>query len=253
MLFSLFSFSICTVAETSERVFDQANLLSTDEKNSLEQAINEFKEKNHQDFVFVSTENTDGKTPEAYADDFYDNNDFGLGDDKSGMLFLIDMEHRKFHISTTGNMIDILNDNRIDQIINSSTEDMKDDRFYDAIKYALTASENYIKDGPAANTHRVARDNSKAFSILTIIIASIAGIGSTIGFYVYISRNYLLKKATYHYPYYEMSSLDLTESHTSKIFDITTTRHIPKPPPSNGSSTHTGSSGTSHGGGGGSF
>lgn len=227
--------------------------MSADEKNSLEQAINEFKEKNNQDFVFVSTENTDGKTPEEYADDFYDNNGFGLGNDKSGMLFLIDMEHRKFHISTTGSMIDILNDKRIDQIVNSSTEDMKDGRYYDAIKYVLTASEGYIKDGPAADTHRVARANSKAFSILTIIIASITGVVSAIGFYVYISRNYLLKKATYHYPYYEMSSLDLTESRTSKIFDITTTRHIPKPPPSSGSSTHMGSSGTSHGGGGGSF
>ncbi len=247
------SFSSLTVfAEASSRVFDDAGLLSSDEKNSLEQAIASFKEQTNQDFVFVSTNDTKGKTWEEYADDYYDDNGFGVGDDKNGMLFLIDMEHRKFHISTTGSMIDILNDNRIDNIIKSSTSDMADGRYYDAIKNVLAKSESYVQQGPAANSHRVSRDKS-SFTFVTIIIASIAGIASALGFYFYISRNYLLKKATYRYPYYEMSQLELTESRTNKVFDVTTTRHIPKPPPSNGSSTHMGGSGTSHGGGSGSF
>lgn len=245
--------SLKTFAAETTRVFDQANLLSSDEKESLEKDITAFKEKTNQDFVFVSTTNTDGKTWEEYADDFYDDNGFGQGDDKNGMLFLIDMKHRKFHISTTGSMIDILNDQRINQIIESSTDDMVNGDYYDAVKTVLTTSEGYVADGPAANSHRVPRERSKTNYIVTFIIALIVGIITAVSFYVYISRNYLLKKATYRYPYYEMSTLNLTESRTSKVFDVTTTRHIPKPPPSSGSSTHMGGSGTSHGGGSGSF
>lgn len=163
------------------------------------------------------------------------------------------MEHRKFHISTTGDMIDILNDNRIDSMIENVTPDMKNGDYYQAVKLILDEASNYVSQGVAPNSHRIQTDNSGKFTIITIVIAAMAGIGTSIFFYIYISRKYLLKKSSYHYPFYELSTLNLTESRTSKTLDITTTRHIPKPPPSSGSSTHMGSSGTSHGGGSGSF
>ena len=150
-------------------------------------------------------------------------------------------------------MIDILNDNRIDSLIENVTPDMKNGDYYQAIKLILDESEEYVSQGVAPNSHRIQTDNSRMYSLLTIIISIITGIGTSIFFYVYTSRKYLLKKSSYHYPYYELSTLDLTESRTTKTFDITTSRHIPKPPPSSGSSTHMGSSGTSHGGGSGSF
>ena len=52
----------------------------------------------------------DGAVPQDYADDFFDYNDYGMGEDKSGILFLITMSERKWCISTHGEAIQIFTD-----------------------------------------------------------------------------------------------------------------------------------------------
>ena len=53
--------------------------------------------------VVVVTENSlDGKSAQDYADDFFDYNGHGYGDDDSGVLFLIGMDERKWAITTYG-------------------------------------------------------------------------------------------------------------------------------------------------------
>ncbi|MBP5793935.1 MAG: TPM domain-containing protein, partial [Spirochaetaceae bacterium] len=75
----------------------------------------EFLDKYNKEAVIVTTSDAQGKSAEAYADDFYDENDFGTGSGKDGVLFLIDMDNRKIHVSTSGSMIDYLEDWRIEK------------------------------------------------------------------------------------------------------------------------------------------
>ena len=58
----------------------------------------EFKNQYNMDAVIVTSNNLNGKSQQDYADDYFDYNGYGVGEDKSGLLLLIDMDDRKVWI-----------------------------------------------------------------------------------------------------------------------------------------------------------
>ena len=100
LFFALLAPARADAAET--RVFDQANLFTATEKQELERQIATERGKMKLDLVVVTTNEADGKSTEAYADDFYDQGGYGYGAKKSGVLYLIDMDNRRIHVSTAG-------------------------------------------------------------------------------------------------------------------------------------------------------
>ena len=79
-------------------VVDEAKLLSQDERNQLMESIEVFRKEYNMDLVIVTSNDLEGKKPRDYADDYYDYNGYGLGDNKSGLLLLIDMDDRNIWI-----------------------------------------------------------------------------------------------------------------------------------------------------------
>ncbi|MDR1560450.1 MAG: TPM domain-containing protein, partial [Clostridiales bacterium] len=63
--------------DINERVYDGAGLLSAEQIGELKSAINNIIDEYNFDVVIVTVNSLDGKTPEAYADDYFDYNGFG--------------------------------------------------------------------------------------------------------------------------------------------------------------------------------
>lgn len=78
------------------------DLFTADEETELLSKLDEISERQKCDVAVVTVEGLEGKTPEAYADDFYDYNGYGYGEERDGIIFLISMEERKWQISTCG-------------------------------------------------------------------------------------------------------------------------------------------------------
>ena len=78
------------IAPGTSRVNDYADILSDDEEQALLDKVNALSEELEFDIVILTTNSLDGKTAEQYADDFYDQNGFGYGDEKDGALMLLD-------------------------------------------------------------------------------------------------------------------------------------------------------------------
>ena len=62
-----------------ERVVDEANLLSASEEKRLLDKVNEISERQNCDVVIVTVYDIGSKTPNEYADDFFDYNGYGKG------------------------------------------------------------------------------------------------------------------------------------------------------------------------------
>ena len=77
------------------RLVDGADLLDDSEEAGLQEKLDEISERQQFDVAVVTTDTLEGKTPQAYADDFYDYNGYGMGADKDGILLLISMEDRE--------------------------------------------------------------------------------------------------------------------------------------------------------------
>ena len=100
----------------SVRLADFAQLLSTESRIDLETKLADASNALQFDLVIVTTYSLDGKTAEQYADDYFDNNQFGVGSDKDGALLLISLGTREWHISTSGKGITAMPDSVINQI-----------------------------------------------------------------------------------------------------------------------------------------
>ena len=98
---------------------DREHLLSSSEAEALSKRLAEIGSEYKCDVVIVTVPSLDGKTSEAYADDYFDYNGYGYGAKPNaegttingdGVLLLISMEDRDFAISTSGYAIKAFTD-----------------------------------------------------------------------------------------------------------------------------------------------
>jgi len=231
---------IASAAQT--RVIDDAKLFSATEKASLEKQISKMQAKYNQDFVIVTTKDTKGKNAQNYADDYYDNNGYGIGSNKSGSLFLIDMGNRKFHISTTGKTINSFTNKNRDKTLTKVTSEMKSADYYGAAQVYLNDMSKYIDSSKKKLTPFEA-------GIALLISLAVGGI-----FIAVIRYKYSFAGPQCAYPLKENSTLNLNVNEDTFLNKTVTSVIIQSSNSSGGgSSTHSSSSGSSHGGGGGSF
>ena len=247
------------VLAASSRVFDNASLFSEEDINKLSEEIQRLQDKTQMDYVIVTTLDADGKTAQDYADDFYDSHDFGIDEEYSGMLYLIDLDNQEIYISTTGKMLRYLTDARIESLLDDAFTQAAEEHYADSAFFVLKGVEDYITLGIPEGQYNAPSENGtrppyQEFPIpLAPLIGVIGGLIASLTTFFSIKNKYNLTNETYHYPLHEKSSLRLTHSEDRLIHQTLTHRKIPKnPPPSsnNRTTTHPSSSGRTHGGGG---
>jgi uncharacterized protein len=250
--FVLIILAVGNASAVEQRVFDQAGLFTAAESAQLESKIESARFATGMDVVVSTTQDAQGKTSQAYADDFYDEHGFGTGQEYSGVLFLIDMDHREAAISTMGKMINYLTDERIDILLDQVTAHLSDGDYVGAAEAFVSLTQDFVEQGiPQPAQKQRPRQLAAGQILLFLGIAVLAG-AVTVGSVV---LHYRTKAQKNNYPYLENSQLQLNIS--NDIFEnrFITSRRIPQnngggsSGGSGGSTTHTSSSGRSHGGG----
>jgi uncharacterized protein len=254
--------------DTDIKVYDEADLFSDNEEKELQKAAQALAEKTKIDIVIVTILDAEGKTSEAYADDFYDYNGFGIDKDNSGILLLIDMDNRNVWISTTGKCIRIFPDDRIDDILDGIVPFLSEAAYADGAKYFLDSAEYYIGQGIPSDQYNYDRDTGEisqysdtpeykmeqALRRLPLFVLIGLGIGGGVVGIMAINNKGV--KTTDAGTYLDSNSFNLIDNRDIYIRTAVTKRLIESD--SGGSSggggsrstTHSGSSGSSHGGGG---
>lgn len=244
-------------ASTYGRLVDNAKLLSEDEYSQLKEHIDTVSEKYTFDVVIVTEKSIGDKTPTEYADDFFDYKGYGEGDNHDGILFLLDMENRKWAISTTGAGIPYFTDYGQEKIMDDVKPYLSDGEYYDAFDTFVTMCDDYINTAITDEPYDVNNQPKTIIPIYYIIFGGV-GIGALVGFIVVLIMKSKLKTVRMQplaSSYVKSGSFKLTEH--SDLFLYRNISKTAKPKDndssSGGSSTHTSSSGTSHGGSSGSF
>ncbi|GHU82897.1 hypothetical protein FACS1894196_1940 [Clostridia bacterium] len=87
-----------TFAQRRGRVVDDAGLLTDEQARELKARLDGIVAEYACDVVVATTPSTDGETPRAYAEDFFDSRGYGIGEDGAGVILLISMEERDWII-----------------------------------------------------------------------------------------------------------------------------------------------------------
>lgn len=245
--------------DTSLKVYDDANLLTSEEEVQLKEKIDLFIEKYNMDMAVVTTnDNSSSGSTKDYAQDFYDYNGFGIGDTKDGVLFLIDRTYgyNDLWMVTTGKAILIYDDNRVSSILDDVVY-AKDSGYYQMFRAFIDTSSEYAEKGvaPSNSENYIDSDGNlrhkRQFPWIWITLITISVPSIIVG--VLVARNKMIKKEVQAAAYLDQNSIEYTRREDRFITTHTTSVYIP---PNNGgssgggSSTFSSHSGTSHGGGG---
>ena len=241
-----------------EKIYDFASLLTSQEEVILYDEVIQFIEKSNLDLAIVTVSDYDKicsyeDCSQVYADDFYYYNSFGLGDDHSGLLFLVDMKNREIYISTTGKAMDMYNDIRIDKILDAIYTEFGSDKYFEGITKFMTIIENYDTMGLPSNIdskYAISADGEIYRKFPWLIVLGVPSVITIIVMGILISKNKMVKVATTSREYLEKGSINI-----KVVRDVLTSSHTTSTPishssSSGGGSSHSGSSGRSHGGGG---
>lgn len=241
-----------------EKIYDFANLLTSSEEEKLYEKVNDYIETSNYDLAIVTINYNNKNSAEAYADDFFDYNNFGFSARRDGLLILIDMDTREIYVSTSGMAIKMYNDARIDGIIDAGYYYLKNQDYYECLTRMLDKIDNYYTAGyPSGNNNLIIDDNGNPYYIkkipyILIFLMSgvICAITSSILYFKTSSKIKKQNTVTYINP-------NITNIIKNDQFVTTYTSRIRIQSSSGGSgggsSFHSSSSGRSHGGGGRSF
>lgn len=254
-----------SVGADALQVHDDAGLFSQDEADKLETAADELRSKHHMNFVIVTTEDAEGKSARAYADDFYMDNGYYDNGERGGITLLIDMDNREVYVSTAGDMLYYVTDEKVEEILDEGYTYVADGDYAKAMVKMLERADDIIEDGIQKDQYIYDEETGKiirykSLTALDIVLAVLLPLlfAGGICFGVYRKYSFVEK---YQYSINQNADMKLQNRSDHLVNQFVTKRRIPKnPPPGNGgggsmggsgrTTVHTSSGGGSFGGGG---
>lgn len=251
-------------------VVDNAGLFSDTERKALEEKAQALRETYEMDVVILTVDRLDGKTPQDYADDYYDDHGYGYGDEYSGMLFLLSMEERDWYISTCGDAVYALTDYGIQQLGEAALPDLSSGNYYDAFDAYLDALPSFLDayqsghpiDGYADYSGEyyhgdqeevVHYKEKRSPNLLISAVIGLIAAGATVGVMAAAMNSKRPQRSAS--GYLKAGSFHLSRHQDLFLYSNVSKTRRPEPSGNSGggSSVHRSSSGRSHGGGGGKF
>ena len=275
----LASLCVCATATGSDTplIVDNVGVLTSEQVDGLTQTASDLRDLYEMDVAIVVVTDLDGKSAQDYADDYYDYNGYGVGDDYSGMLLLIATESRDWWISTCGEAIYVLTDYGIESIFSDFAGYLSVNDYYHAFETYLDCLPEYFDayysgnpidgysgnySGPGSYTPGDADDTvyyeDDSFGIFEILFSLVVGcVVAGIAVLIMSARMNTKLPQNSARNYLNQSSYRL-HGHSDMFLysNVTKVRRESSSSSSSGgggSSTHRSSSGRSHGGGGGKF
>lgn len=231
------------------RLDDQAGVLSSQEAAQAEKLLDSVSEKYGIDAVVVIVNDTQGKSNQAFADDYYDYG--GYRDD--GVLFLINIPADSRYISTKGEGILAFTDYGIQQAGKELKSLVQSQDYFGAIKSFTEYTDKYFtaeRNGTPIDVNN-SKEPLNAKRVLLII-----AIALVIGFLISLIITGGMKKkmktvvaAANANDYVEGNEINITDSRDNYLYHTIVAVPLPQDDDRGGSSTHMSSSGSMHGGG----
>ena len=247
-------------ADLYYRMYDGAGVLTEDEDNELEDALEELSLRQSFDVTIASIESLESvnaDSMEQYADDLYDYCQFGYGTDRDGVLLLVSVGDRKWHLSTCGYGITAFTDAGIQYLGQQLTPFMAEGDYAGAFRTFVQWADDYVTAAREGHPYDVNTLPREPLSLMYLFLA--LGIGLVLAWVIVGVMKSQLRSVAFQEnaaSYVREGSMKLTNQRDLFLYrDVHRTEHVEErdSDSSGGSSTHTSSSGTTHGGGGGSF
>ncbi len=264
IIFTIFLLTILSMSfifaedtyDNTEYVVDSQNKLSQSEIDDLNNMILEFKEKYRSDiYIIIRDRLYPGKSSRLTAEAIYDDNDFGHGEDKSGVLLMLSMEDRDYAIVTTGKAITALTDYGLGKIEDEFLPYLKKDKYYEGFAEFIDLNTEFFKEyrrgKPFDVNHKYRSSKSRMKAEIAIVVISLV-----IGIFIPFTFTFAMKTAKrekFAMEYVKEGSFNLNTKKDRYLYSNVTRTKIQKSNSSGSSGGGSTISSSGHGGSSGKF
>ena len=240
--------------EHPPRLVDEAELLTGDEESSLVDKLDAVSDKWQCDVTIVTVDSLGSKTATEFADDYFDYNGYGYGNNDDGIMLVISMENRDWAITTHAFGIEAFTDAGQEFIINKVIPPLGNESYYEAFSIFADQCDDFLEKARAGepyDSHNLPKESHAKLYILWIIPCLIAG--AILAFVLTIKEKKSLKSVMKKAGAGEyIGKVEINEKH-DKFLYRNLDKVLIRDDDDGGSSTHLSSSGETHGGSSGKF
>lgn len=138
------------------RVYQQSEYMTEEEQNELDELAVSIAESYGIDVVVWIIDDCEGKSHMDYADDAFDYEGYGYGDNHDGVLLLIcmDPDCRGMWISTCGGAYDLYYNRDMDIIEGYLIDDLRAGAYAEAVRLYLSLTDTFLYDGLYEGGHK---------------------------------------------------------------------------------------------------
>jgi len=161
------AFAVSYPSPTGNLVSDFANILSSDQKHTLENNLLAFEQKTSIQIVVVTIKSLEGDTIENYAVKLFENWKIGQKGKDNGLLLLVAIDDHKLKIEVGYGLEGQLNDAKAGDIIrNTISPEFKNGNYYQGITNGLERIESNL----TGEEKTPAKTDSNAFAPILIML-----------------------------------------------------------------------------------
>lgn len=144
-IFLLLSITILANAQEPPFVLDEANLLEDYQIQELTDILKSTSDELQFGIYIVTKEDIDDDI-ESYTDDFYDYNGYGYGENKDGVMLLLNMNERELHVTTTGDDYIYTLQDYVNEMIDSFIDNLGNDDYYQGFLSFIKYTSQLVED-----------------------------------------------------------------------------------------------------------
>lgn len=163
----------------TEVIYDEANLLTKEEKASLQSLAEKQSKKRKTDFIIVTIKEDTATDIEAYMQNLYDEKELGYNEAYGDAVILgIDIDRRIVAMHGYGEAEERLDADRQDLILDEIADDLSDGAYLSAFEQYISLSSDYIRYKAGANPRNV------LYKIWGQLLAAVLFAGAIVGMMV---------------------------------------------------------------------
>lgn len=230
------SLTVSVCAASAENLYDEADLLSSEEETRLAQRLEDIGKQFNTQIVIMTVPSADGGM-DLFVENMFDSMNMGIGQNRNGVLLLVCMNPREYRILSNGDAADAITLDCIEAIGEAIVSDLSDGSYSEAFDTFADQCSYYL-DG---FYNGFPFDSGKSL-IVALVVGVAAGVATA-----FVLKNQLksVRQQEQANVYIKTGSMQITQNR-----DLFLYRQVSR---TEKSSTQSSSSGSSRNVGGGSF
>lgn len=233
-------------------VKDEAGFLSESEVSELETKLEAIRTEYDIDIAIYTETDMSGADAQQTADDIYDYNGYGAGENDDGMLLYVSQNPRNYHLTTYNRGHDIFGSSELSKIEDDILPHLKENDYYGAFLAYADCSESILESAAYDENYEFTlSDNLYFYGFVAVIALALSLVIALIAMLIKLSKMKTAVKKVDAEGYMKNGSVNISVS--QDIFLYSTVTKVARPKESEQDTTHVSSSGRTHGGSGGSY